>query len=142
VARTRALLDEGDKWKAADSTIPKMNFGTSAKLLQRGFRAGWSPTLRRGTTRRRRLGRPNCRLLRMARSGFRPWNDELYLEFHRGPGVYYAEQSQAQYEGGRRLRFSTLRSMPLWRGWMASLIPAIRLPTRGRKVTIQPVPRF
>jgi len=80
---TRALLDEGDQWKAADRTIPKMNFGTAQSYFNdvQGRIVSDSPTWNYETAA---AGKTQLPTPPDGKISIPTWNDELYLEFHRG----------------------------------------------------------
>lgn len=80
---TRTMLDEGLHWMEPNKVVPTENFGTALPYLQKmqGELAANSPvwnytTLAKGDTA---LPTPG-----MGQVSVPTWNDELYLEYHRG----------------------------------------------------------
>jgi alpha-mannosidase len=80
---TRALLDEGLQWMQPDRVVPKMKFGTAQSYfndIQDRISANspvWNyETVAKGNTQ---LPTPPAGQITIP-----TWNDELYLEFHRG----------------------------------------------------------
>jgi alpha-mannosidase len=80
---TRSLLDEGLQWMEPDRIVPKMKFGTAQSYFNnvQARISGNSPvwnyeTVARGNTQ---LPTPP-----EGQISIPTWNDELYLEFHRG----------------------------------------------------------
>jgi alpha-mannosidase len=80
---TRALLDEGLKWMAPERIVPKMEFGTAQSYFNnaQGRLAPNSPVWKYKTLAD---GKAQLPVPPPGEISVPIWNDELYLEFHRG----------------------------------------------------------
>jgi alpha-mannosidase len=80
---TRALLDEGQRWMEPDRVVPKMQFGTAQSYfndVQSQLSAN-SPVWNYETAA---AGKTQLAAPPEGQISIPTWNDELYLEFHRG----------------------------------------------------------
>lgn len=80
---TRALLDEGLRWMEPDRVVPKMQFGTAQSYfndVQSRLSAN-SPVWNYETAA---AGKTQLATPPEGQISIPTWNDELYLEFHRG----------------------------------------------------------
>jgi alpha-mannosidase len=99
---TRAVLDQGVRWMQPDKTTPTMRFGTASSFFSdiEGKISTQSPvrnyrTVARGDTQ---LTEPPSGQISIP-----TWNDELYLEYHRGTYTTHADQKRNLRRGEEEL---------------------------------------
>ena len=80
---TRDILDEGVRWMQPDKVAPKMEFGTAYPYLS-GIEKQIAPDSKTWNYRTIAAGYQYPPAPPAGEVSIPTWNDELYLEFHRG----------------------------------------------------------
>jgi alpha-mannosidase len=112
---TRALLDQGVHWTAADKVVPKMTFGTAQAFFS-DVETRFSPD---SPTWNYALLAQGARPLATPPSGqisIPTWKDELYFEHHRGTYTTQANQKRHMRESEEWLLNAEKYSSLAWIG--------------------------
>ena len=94
---TRTLLDEGLQWMEAGRIVPKMKFGTAQAYFNdvEGRISDNSPTWNYQTAA---SGNTSLSAPPQGQISIPTWNDELYLEFHRGVFTTQSDHKRSMRE--------------------------------------------